>query len=88
VDKRGCLRFTEEARELLDPYYEVLTESPITPKQYGCMFYAPMDLWYKALGDSLALTDKDGLCGMDEGVIDERVAKLVIEQLKEQGITI
>jgi hypothetical protein len=46
------------------------------------------EVWFKCIGDQLAMTEYDGFCGADNGKIDARVAKRIIEAIKRYGVKI
>jgi hypothetical protein len=84
-EEGGGIPITEEARILLEPWYNALLATNKT-FHFGDLVCTPEETFSRFLGNELALTTEDGFCGMDEGVIGMDVAKRVIKQLKEYGI--
>jgi hypothetical protein len=78
---RTEIQITQEALELLEPYYAALMEHT-EPLVSGILSLSAADAWVKVLGDQYVLTTYEGFCGANEGVIGVNVAKRAIEQLK------
>jgi hypothetical protein len=72
---------TQEAQEILEPYYAALMDHT-EPFINGIQTLTAESVWYKCVGDQYVLTTYEGFCGAYEGVIGIEVAKRVIEQLK------